>query len=193
MHFYRSFGLVRSSATQLLGLMNWIRGFQAAVIKGNSTETPSPDLGDGFQMPGVFVLHKGEVVRSFLSIKILTIALTTKRFARYRLSLPKHCLHGIQRRLCPLLPHLQQPLSKLPLSGCQGSRHAPCTLWTTVCRRNKTREKPGTNHSVLFGMNTKRPRRMSGQKSCSILFSMSNARSCFSILWKTPCSQKPMK
>lgn len=66
MHFYRSFGLVRSSATQLLGLMNWIRGFQAAVVEGHGADAPTPELGDGFQMPGVFVVHKGEILRSFI-------------------------------------------------------------------------------------------------------------------------------
>jgi peroxiredoxin len=67
MNFYRSFGLGRSSPGQLLGLMNWIRGFQAAVIEGHgATAAASAEIGDGFQMPGVFVLHKGEILRSFI-------------------------------------------------------------------------------------------------------------------------------
>ena len=66
--FYQAFGLGRGTPQQLFGLMNWIRGFQATVLEGHGAD---PDwekngLGDGFQMPGVFVLHKGETIRSFI-------------------------------------------------------------------------------------------------------------------------------
>jgi len=66
MAFYRAFGLGRGTPTQLFGLMNWIRGFQAAVLEGHGATYHSVELGDGFQMPGVFVLHKGEVRNSFV-------------------------------------------------------------------------------------------------------------------------------
>lgn len=66
--FYKAFGLGRGTPQQLFGLMNWIRGFQATVLEGHGAEPvlENSDLGDGFQMPGVFVLHKGETVRSFI-------------------------------------------------------------------------------------------------------------------------------
>ncbi|MBC7778122.1 MAG: AhpC/TSA family protein, partial [Phycisphaerae bacterium] len=66
--FYQAFGLGRGTPQQLFGLRNWIRGFQASVLEGhgNDPDLENPDLGDGFQMPGVFVLHKGEVLRSFI-------------------------------------------------------------------------------------------------------------------------------
>ncbi len=64
--FYKEFGLGRGTPQQLFGLMNWIRGVQAAVVEGHGAELESPELGDGFQMPGVFVLHKGEIIRSFI-------------------------------------------------------------------------------------------------------------------------------
>jgi peroxiredoxin len=64
--FYKEFGLGRGTLQQLFGLMNWIRGVQAAVVEGHGAELESPELGDGFQMPGVFVLHKGEIIRSFI-------------------------------------------------------------------------------------------------------------------------------
>jgi len=68
--FYRAFGLGRGTPQQLFGLMNWIRGFQAAVIEGHGATAyhnyDSEELGDGFQMPGVFVLHKGEIRNSFI-------------------------------------------------------------------------------------------------------------------------------
>lgn len=64
--FYRAFGLERGTPQQLFGLMNWIRGFQASVLEGHGAELETAELGDGFQMPGVFVLHKGETIRSFI-------------------------------------------------------------------------------------------------------------------------------
>jgi Peroxiredoxin len=64
--FYQAFGLGRGTPQQLFGLMNWIRGFQASVIEGHGAELETSELGDGFQMPGVFVLHKGETLRSYI-------------------------------------------------------------------------------------------------------------------------------
>ncbi|NBC09592.1 MAG: redoxin domain-containing protein [Bacteroidetes bacterium] len=61
--FYASFGLVKGSFTQLFGLQSWIRGFSAGVVSGHGV---GPQLGDGFQMPGVFVLRDGEVKNSFI-------------------------------------------------------------------------------------------------------------------------------
>ena len=68
MHYYREFGLGRTTPKQLMGLMNWIRGFQASVLEGHGGDPTmvNPELGDGFQMPGVFVLFKGEIRRSFI-------------------------------------------------------------------------------------------------------------------------------
>ena len=68
MQFYNAFGLGRTTPKQLFGLMNWIRGFQATVLEGHGGDTnmENPELGDGLQMPGVFVLYKGDVRRSFI-------------------------------------------------------------------------------------------------------------------------------
>ncbi|MBK7936544.1 MAG: redoxin domain-containing protein [Lewinellaceae bacterium] len=67
-NFYRAFGLGRGTPQQLFGLMNWIRGFQATVIEGHGAAASfqNEELGDGFQMPGVFVLYKGEIRNSFI-------------------------------------------------------------------------------------------------------------------------------
>jgi hypothetical protein len=46
--------------------MNWIRGFQAVVLEGHGATYHSEELGDGFQMPGVFVVHQGEIRNSFI-------------------------------------------------------------------------------------------------------------------------------
>ncbi len=64
--YYAAFGLGRGRPDQLFGLMNWIRGFQAAVLEGHGMALHSDELGDGFQMPGVFLLHKGEIKHSFI-------------------------------------------------------------------------------------------------------------------------------
>ncbi|MCB0635347.1 MAG: AhpC/TSA family protein [Lewinella sp.] len=61
--YYAAFGLVKGNFTQLFGLQTWIRGFNSAVIKGNGI---GPQLGDGFQMPGVFVIQEGEIRESFI-------------------------------------------------------------------------------------------------------------------------------
>lgn len=64
--FYRAFGLGKGTPKQLFGLMNWIRGFQAGVLEGHGFEYQDLDLGDGFQMPGVFLIHRGEIKKSFV-------------------------------------------------------------------------------------------------------------------------------
>lgn len=64
--YYAAFGLGRGRPDQLFGLMNWIRGFQAAVLEGHGAALHSDELGDGFQMPGVFLLYKGAVKHSFI-------------------------------------------------------------------------------------------------------------------------------
>ncbi len=61
--YYQAFGLVKGSFTQLFGLATWIRGFSAGVVSGHGI---GPQIGDGFQMPGVFVIQDGEIKSSFV-------------------------------------------------------------------------------------------------------------------------------
>ncbi len=61
--FYKSFGLTKGSPRQLFGLQSWIRGFEAGVIQGHGI---GPQLGDGFQMPGVFAINQSTVKASFI-------------------------------------------------------------------------------------------------------------------------------
>lgn len=61
---YASFGLGKGSASQLFGLKNWIRGFEATVI--NQTPIGLRQIGDGFQMPGVFLISEGEIRDSYI-------------------------------------------------------------------------------------------------------------------------------
>lgn len=64
--FYRAFGLGAITTRQLLGFTSWIRGFQAAVLEGHGGHYQSEELGDGFQMPGVFVVYQGQIRSSFV-------------------------------------------------------------------------------------------------------------------------------
>lgn len=59
---YRAFGLPRGSLSDLFGPRVWIRGFEAGILGRHGVGAL---VGDGFQMPGVFLLYFGEVVRSY--------------------------------------------------------------------------------------------------------------------------------
>lgn len=61
--YYAAFGLVKGSYRQLYGLRSWIRGFESIVVEGNGY---GAELGDGFQMPGIFVVHKRQIRGSFI-------------------------------------------------------------------------------------------------------------------------------
>lgn len=63
-NLYASFGLTKGSASQLFGLKNWIRGFEVTVIKG--TPIGLRQIGDGFQMPGVFLISDGIIKDSYI-------------------------------------------------------------------------------------------------------------------------------
>jgi peroxiredoxin len=62
--YYQHFGLLKGNFNQLFGFKTWVRGFDAAVIKGNGMSWKQ--LGDGFQMPGVFLIDKGNIKYSFI-------------------------------------------------------------------------------------------------------------------------------
>ena len=59
---YKAFELRRGSASQLLGLWVWWRGFRAGVLGGHGVGAVS---GDALQLPGVFMIWKGRLVREY--------------------------------------------------------------------------------------------------------------------------------
>jgi peroxiredoxin len=61
--YYAAFGLSKGTFTQLFGLQTWVRGFSAGVVGGHGI---GPQLGDGFQMPGIFVITDGQVREQFI-------------------------------------------------------------------------------------------------------------------------------
>ncbi len=58
---YRALELGRGTFLQLVGPRVWIAGL-LAVLRGHGIGKLE---GDGFQMPGAFVIHRGQVVRAF--------------------------------------------------------------------------------------------------------------------------------
>lgn len=59
---YNAFGLERASFAQLLGWRSWVRGIPA-IFKGHGI---GPLVGgDGFRMPGVFLINSGEIIKSY--------------------------------------------------------------------------------------------------------------------------------
>lgn len=61
--FYSGFGLAKGNFNQLFGLQSWMRGFNAGIVQGHGI---GAQLGDGFQMPGVFVIRDGLVKERFI-------------------------------------------------------------------------------------------------------------------------------
>lgn len=61
---YAKFGLTKGNTNQLLGFMTWYRSFEAGLLKGHGLSLQQ--IGDGFQMPGVFLLRNEQVIGSFV-------------------------------------------------------------------------------------------------------------------------------
>ena len=61
-HIYHAFGLGRGGLLALFGPRVWWRGFYAGVLRGHGIGRL---MGNGFQMPGVFLVRRGTIVRSF--------------------------------------------------------------------------------------------------------------------------------
>lgn len=62
-HYYAHFGLVKGSFTQLFGLQSFVRGFALQAKYGAEVNS---NLGDSFQMPGVFLLTDGVIKNQFI-------------------------------------------------------------------------------------------------------------------------------
>ena len=58
---YKAFGLQRAGFLQLFKPTALVHGFKTAILKGLGAGIPRQDE---YQMPGVFLIHKGKVVRS---------------------------------------------------------------------------------------------------------------------------------
>lgn len=65
--WYQRFGLVKGNFNQLFGLNVWMRGIQAGVIQGHGIGSY---VGDGFQMPGVYMIQQACVREKFVHNKV---------------------------------------------------------------------------------------------------------------------------
>ena len=63
LHLYKAFGLVRGTFSQIFGLQSFFRGFKTIVLDGHGAGAV---IGDGLQMPGVFMIYKGEIRDSYI-------------------------------------------------------------------------------------------------------------------------------
>jgi len=61
---YRDFGLAKGTFSQLFGFMSWVRGAEVTLLKGQIIA--AKELGDGYQMPGIFMIYKGLIVNDFI-------------------------------------------------------------------------------------------------------------------------------
>lgn len=59
---YEEFGLLKANFNQLFGFRSWIRGLESGLIKGHGW---GRQLGDGFQMPGIFTISKGKIISEY--------------------------------------------------------------------------------------------------------------------------------
>lgn len=59
---YDLFRLRRARFSQLFGIWTLIRGFKVGLLNGHGV---GKLLGDGFRMPGVFLLYRGELLKSY--------------------------------------------------------------------------------------------------------------------------------
>lgn len=66
--FYNKFGLMKANFGQLFGLKVWLR--TAEVSFSDSKRIQSRRIGDGHQMPGVFLIEKGKTLEQFIHTKV---------------------------------------------------------------------------------------------------------------------------
>jgi len=62
--FYTAFRLTKGSFSQLYGLQTWIRGFSKE--NKNYKLQMAKALGDSTQMPGIFIIHQGDIKEHFI-------------------------------------------------------------------------------------------------------------------------------
>jgi peroxiredoxin len=61
-HLYKAFGLQRARLNQIFGFGQWWRVIKAGLFRGHFA---GKLVGDSFRLPGIFVLYRNTIVRSF--------------------------------------------------------------------------------------------------------------------------------
>lgn len=65
---YSSFGLVKGTVSQLFGLKTWLRTAEIAATK--QLLPSSKRIGDGLQMPGIFLLKDDAIIDKFIHLSV---------------------------------------------------------------------------------------------------------------------------
>lgn len=60
---YNDFGLSKGSFGQLFGLKVWARGYE---LRKTGILMSRKTVGDSLQMPGIFIIHKGQILDSYI-------------------------------------------------------------------------------------------------------------------------------
>jgi len=60
---YQSFNLAKGNFNQLFGLKNWIQGFK---VTSKGIPVSLRQVGDGMQMPGIFMIWDGKLVDKYV-------------------------------------------------------------------------------------------------------------------------------
>ena len=63
LEIYHAFNLHRASFRQHYGLRVWLRVFVAGLLKGHML---GPEQGDGWQMPGIFIIKEGKIIDRYI-------------------------------------------------------------------------------------------------------------------------------
>ena len=66
--YYSKFGLIKGDFGQLFGLRVWLRTAELAIKDISNWRRKR--IGDGFQMPGVFLLHKRSILAKFIHSQV---------------------------------------------------------------------------------------------------------------------------
>ena len=61
---YAAFELTRGGMGEVMGPRIWWRGFRTTFLQGN---TPGKPEGDVFQLPGTFLVYRGEILKAYRS------------------------------------------------------------------------------------------------------------------------------
>ncbi len=65
--YYARFGLVKGSFSQLFGFTNWVKTIDYSINKKHGFHLP---IGDGFQLPGMFIIQNNEIVEAYRSEEV---------------------------------------------------------------------------------------------------------------------------
>ena len=65
--YYDRFGLIKGKFNQLYGLQVWLRTAEIAIK--DRTMLRQTHIGDGLQMPGVFLINGGEIIEKYIHVR----------------------------------------------------------------------------------------------------------------------------